>query len=125
METQHTETDRLFAEFRRRGDPRALGQVYDRLAPELLRLALHTTRDPGVAEDVLQATFLVAIERSGLGLSSMLEAYRTKFSIQDSGHVLMSLTWFEDAEADPDPILESEQDWESVKGAIRSWIKGL
>ena len=56
--------DRLFAEFRRSGDPRALGEVYDLLAPELLRVALHTTRDPVEAEDVLQATFLAAIEQA-------------------------------------------------------------
>lgn len=54
--------ERAFAEFRRSGDPRALGEVYDRLAPELLRLALHLTHDAAEAEDVLQATFLAAIE---------------------------------------------------------------
>ena len=56
--------DRLFAEFRRSGDPRALGEVYDLLAPELLRVALHTAREPAEAEDVLQATFLAAIEQA-------------------------------------------------------------
>jgi RNA polymerase sigma-70 factor (ECF subfamily) len=64
METRPSEPDRLFGEFRRTGDPRALGGVYDLLAPELLRIALHTTRDAAQAEDVLQATFLVAIEEA-------------------------------------------------------------
>jgi RNA polymerase sigma-70 factor (ECF subfamily) len=65
MESPRSEPDRLFAEFRRTGDPRALGEVYDRLAPELLRVALHTTRAAAEAEDVLQATFVVAIEEAG------------------------------------------------------------
>lgn len=64
MEREASEADRLFREFVQSGDPRALGEVYDRLAPELLRVALHTARDAAEAEDVLQATFVVAIERA-------------------------------------------------------------
>src|SRR5690349_21475521 len=54
--------DKLFLRYRRKGDPAALGEVFDRAAPELLRLAMHLVRDPAEAEDVLQATFLAAIE---------------------------------------------------------------
>jgi RNA polymerase sigma-70 factor, ECF subfamily len=64
MDMERSEADRLFRAFVRGGDPRALGEVYDLLAPELLRLALHTTRDAAEAEDVLQATFVAAIERA-------------------------------------------------------------
>ncbi len=56
--------DRLFDRFRRRGDVRALGEVFDRTAPELLRVATSLERDLGEAEDLLQATFLTAIERA-------------------------------------------------------------
>jgi RNA polymerase sigma-70 factor (ECF subfamily) len=55
--------DRRFAEFLRSGDPAALGEVYDAVAPRLLQLAIHLVRDPGEAEDVLQATFVAALER--------------------------------------------------------------
>jgi RNA polymerase sigma-70 factor (ECF subfamily) len=54
--------DRLFVRFRRRGDPTAMAELFDRTAPELLRLAMHLVRDPVEAEDVVQATFLAAIE---------------------------------------------------------------
>src|SRR5262245_26806002 len=64
METERSEADRLFRAFARNGDPRALGEVYDLLAPELLRIALHTARDAAEAEDVLQSTFVAAIERA-------------------------------------------------------------
>ncbi|HEX6885264.1 MAG TPA: hypothetical protein VF530_17960, partial [Planctomycetota bacterium] len=64
MEQAPTQADRRFAEFRRTGAPAALAEVYDLVAPELLRLALHLARDPAAAEDALQATFVVAIEEA-------------------------------------------------------------
>ncbi|HUR29159.1 MAG TPA: sigma-70 family RNA polymerase sigma factor, partial [Planctomycetota bacterium] len=54
--------DRLFLRYRKQGDPAALGAVFDRAAPELYKLALHLVRNPIEAEDVLQATFVAAIE---------------------------------------------------------------
>lgn len=53
--------EELFERFRR-GDAAALGELFDRVAPALLRIAVHLARDPGEAEDLLQATFLKAIE---------------------------------------------------------------
>ncbi len=64
MGREVTAADRLFRQFAANGDPRALGEVYDLLAPELLRIALHTARDAAEAEDVLQATFVAVIERA-------------------------------------------------------------
>ncbi|MGB3967310.1 MAG: sigma factor, partial [Planctomycetota bacterium] len=58
--------DRLFRRYRETGDPRLLGRVFDRTAPELLRVALHLTRDRHRAEDALQTTFLTAIEKAQL-----------------------------------------------------------
>jgi len=55
----------LFERFRARGDGAALGELFDRAAPGLLRIALHLTRDPAAAEDLVQATFLKAIEARG------------------------------------------------------------
>ena len=63
-EAQRGEVDVLFARFARTGEPALLGEVYDRLAPELLGLALHLARDAAEAEDVLQATFVTALERA-------------------------------------------------------------
>ncbi len=54
--------NRWFARFRKRGDPNALAKVFDATAPELLRVAAHLLRDPVEAEDVVQSTFLAAIE---------------------------------------------------------------
>ena len=56
--------DRLFLRYRSRGDVRALGEVFDASSQELLRVASNLVRDPGEVDDLLQATFLTALERA-------------------------------------------------------------
>jgi RNA polymerase sigma-70 factor (ECF subfamily) len=56
--------DRLFLRFRDRGDVRALSRLFDLTSRELLEVAAHVTHDAAQAEDLLQATFLIAIERA-------------------------------------------------------------
>lgn len=56
---------RQFLRWRDRGDAAALGALFDRKAPELLRLALHLCGNVADAEDLLQTTFLAAIESAG------------------------------------------------------------
>ncbi len=55
--------EELFAAFQDSADPEVLGQVYDRAAPRLLRAAVHLSASSGAAEDLLQATFVAAIEQ--------------------------------------------------------------
>jgi RNA polymerase sigma-70 factor (ECF subfamily) len=54
--------EQLFARFQRDRDPVWLGRVFDLTAPELLRIAVHLAGDAADAEDLVQSTFLVAIE---------------------------------------------------------------
>lgn len=53
-----------FDRYRRQGDLLALGEVFDTLAPRLLPVALHLCGNPAGAEDALQQTFVLAIERA-------------------------------------------------------------
>ncbi|MBL8754536.1 MAG: sigma-70 family RNA polymerase sigma factor, partial [Planctomycetes bacterium] len=55
--------DRQFARFCKHGDPAALGAVFDRTAAELLRIACYLSGNRTDAEDLVQRTFLAAIER--------------------------------------------------------------
>ncbi|MCA8953426.1 MAG: sigma-70 family RNA polymerase sigma factor [Planctomycetes bacterium] len=57
-----TSPEQAFAAFRHGGDPAALAAVFDALAPELLLVACHVGRG-GEPEDLVQATFLDAIEK--------------------------------------------------------------
>ena len=56
--------EQLFENFQRTGNPAAIAEVYDRIAPELLLLAAHVGHRKGDAEDLVQATFLAAIEQA-------------------------------------------------------------
>lgn len=57
--------EQLFARYSRAGDLDALAEVFDRVAPDLERLARRLVTDRHRAEDLVQATFLVALERPG------------------------------------------------------------
>lgn len=54
--------DRALAQFARTGDPTAMARAYDASAAELLALATRLVGDPVEAEDLVQATFVAAIE---------------------------------------------------------------
>lgn len=54
----------LFRRFRDAKDAEALAKVFDCLAPSILKVARHLTRDPVLSEDLLQNTFLTAMERA-------------------------------------------------------------
>ena len=53
-----------FERFRSQGDLQALAAVFDALAPRLLPVAMHLTGRPADAEDAVQQTFLLAIDKA-------------------------------------------------------------
>lgn len=55
--------DRAFARYQRTGHPAWLAAVFDATAAELLQLAAFLSGDRQAAEDLVQATFLAAIEQ--------------------------------------------------------------
>ena len=54
----------LFDRYRTRGDAEALARVFVQVAPSLLKVARHIDGRGSEAEDLVQTTFLVAIERA-------------------------------------------------------------
>src|SRR5436190_8460416 len=55
---------RLFERYRSGHDLAALAEVFDRVSPDLLRVARHVAGRGVEPEDLIQATFLAAIERA-------------------------------------------------------------
>jgi RNA polymerase sigma-70 factor (ECF subfamily) len=62
MSTQ--DVDAQFRRFAERGDTAALGEVFDSTWEELFRIALHFVERPDEAEDLVQATWITAIEKA-------------------------------------------------------------
>jgi hypothetical protein len=55
-------------------------------------------------------------------LSECLELYQKKYASRDIGHVVRSLTYFDDAEEEPPLRLLAEIDWETVKRDLSTWV---
>jgi len=55
----------------------------------------------------------------------MLAFYQRTFAIADIGPVLCGVVYFDDAEAETDPILLKPVAWEEVKQSIRAWVKRI
>ncbi len=63
--TRHAQANQLFLRYRQDEDLEALTQLFDTVSQELLALSNHLAPDAAQAEDLLQETFLTAIETSG------------------------------------------------------------
>ena len=48
----------------------------------------------------------------------MLDLFKQKFDAENLFHILKSLTFFDDAENDPEPILLEKVNWDEVKTRI-------
>jgi predicted nucleotidyltransferase component of viral defense system len=66
-----------------------------------------------------------ALGRTRFTLDEMLGLYRRKFAVQDVGHILMSLTYFDDADAEDMPEMLWDTDWPNIKRTIEGWISDL
>ena len=60
-----------------------------------------------------------------LSLTQMLRDYQRRYAIADVGHVLFSLTYFDDAERDRTPHMLWVVQWPTIKKTIRQWVTEL
>lgn len=60
-----------------------------------------------------------------LTLARMLDLYARKYEIEDYGHVLFALTYFDDADRERMPVLLREWSWPAIKQRIRGLVRGL
>ncbi len=66
-----------------------------------------------------------ALVRSGMALSEMLSAYRKRYEVTDIGHVLFSLSYFDDAEEHEMPEMLWPVEWGEIKRDVRNWVGEL
>jgi len=60
-----------------------------------------------------------------LPLPKMLRLYEKKYGVRDVGHVLVALTYFEDADRERGPLMLRRTEWTTVKSDLRRWVKTL
>ena len=63
--------------------------------------------------------------RIGLALTDMLAWYREKFKVEEIGHVLYALAYFDDADTERMPRMISRDRWREIKTSIAAWVKDL
>jgi hypothetical protein len=56
-------------------------------------------------------------------LRDMLRLYQKKFSVEDMGHVLYGLSYFDDADKEKLPKMFWDTDWRTIKKTIQGWVK--
>jgi hypothetical protein len=66
---------------------------------------------------------LYALGQWRLRLRDMLQLFKEKYSTTDIAHVLAALSYFEDAEREPMPVMLWPDDWPTIKRTIRDWVK--
>lgn len=65
----------------------------------------------------------VAVLLERFSLPEMLGLFHEKYGIRDVGHVLVGLTYFDDAEREPQPALLRPLEWDDVKARVRSAVR--
>ncbi|HEX9943724.1 MAG TPA: nucleotidyl transferase AbiEii/AbiGii toxin family protein [Thermoanaerobaculia bacterium] len=68
---------------------------------------------------------LYALGHSGFSLPDMLEWYRAKFEVEDIGHVLYALAYFDDADGERMPRMVWKAEWKEIKRTITGWVRGV
>ena len=58
-----------------------------------------------------------------LTLRDMLAAYRRKYEVEDIGHVLYALSYFDDADAERMPVMLRPWTWVQIKTTIGRWVR--
>ena len=68
---------------------------------------------------------LYALGQNGFPLAKMLDWYRERFRVKDTGHLLYSLLYFDDADTERMPRMLWKMEWSRVKRTIREWTREL
>jgi hypothetical protein len=87
--------------------------------PDLACMKLSAVAGRGARKDFID---IYAIGSMHLSLTEMLDLYGRKYDLTDVGHVAMSLTYFDDAEAEDMPRMVWQVSWAEVKLTIERWV---
>jgi predicted nucleotidyltransferase component of viral defense system len=89
--------------------------------PDLAAMKLNAIANRGSKKDFYDLFELVI----HFSLQTMIDFFTRKYESSDAFTVIRSLAWFEDAEAEPDPVSLNGLDWQKVKSRIRESVASL
>lgn len=87
---------------------------------DLACMKLAAVAQRGSTKDFVDVYGLLA---NGWTLPQMLALYQTKYGVQDIGHLVMSLTYFDDADMEPMPLMLNDWDWQSIRSEIQGRVR--
>ena len=88
---------------------------------DIAAMKLNAIANRGAKKDFVDLYFLLKRD----SLTQVLEWHGKKYPQHDSFFVIQSLTYFEDAEAQPDPVVPEGTTWETVRSKIVAAVKEL
>jgi len=89
---------------------------------DLAAMKLAAISQRGAKKDFVD---IYALGRRSCSLRQMIRWYQEKFGVQDVAHVLYSLTYFVDADAERMPRLFWDVKWRNMKETIRRWLRAV
>ncbi len=89
--------------------------------PDLAAMKLNAIANRGSKKDFYDLVELM----THFSLAQMISLFTRKYASSDAFAVIRSLAWFEDAEAEPDPVSLNELDWQKVKSRVCESVAGL
>lgn len=88
---------------------------------DVVAMKLNATANRGSKKDFYDLVAL--LER--FSLQSMLDLYRSKYRPASLMMVIRSLAWFDEADAEPDPVSLRKETWPDVRNTIAAAIRSL
>jgi predicted nucleotidyltransferase component of viral defense system len=101
--------------------PDEFGEVRLLSVPDVSAMKLNAIANRGSKKDFFDLCRL--LEQHPLG--EMLDFFERKYANTDRFIVLRSLSWFEDADVEPDPISFEGLSWEQVKQIVLAALRGV
>lgn len=86
---------------------------------DLIPMKLSAIANRGAKKDFYDIYFLL----KKYSLSEMLRLFKQKYKTENLFHLIKNLTFFEDAENDPNPVLLTKIDWNTIKKSIIMEVK--
>jgi predicted nucleotidyltransferase component of viral defense system len=85
-----------------------------------MKLAAIASR--GSRRDFIDLHVLFTVHKS---LADSLQCYQKKYASRDIGHVIRSLVYFENAEAEPELLMIKPFSWDGLKRDMEHWVREL